>query len=241
MTRLIVLLLIVAVNQTRGSCPEYVFKKISFNSRLVLDYLQKYVDLSVKECAERCSEVPNCSSFSYKPETTNNSECYTYNKRIWSGIASTQYDYLSTYWRLADSCPADYIYNRTYNVCYKKYAEQLMAWGDAMDLCEQDGGYLFIGNTMDKLQLLNDYFMSLPPPLITVAHYIGGNDFQQEGIWEWLDGSKTFNWPRSGAEPSGGTSENCTGVKPKESGIISFFDMNCYLMRPFVCEVPLRP
>ncbi|KAK6169869.1 hypothetical protein SNE40_020844 [Patella caerulea] len=211
------------------------FQMIPFKNRLVSDYLSLYLNVSVQDCGGQCARTSNCDSFSYQPKT-NPSECYLYRKRVWAGkTPAVNKEGLVTYWRLADHCPSEYILNTVYNTCFKAYINtgDETTWSRAMTRCEEDGGYLFIASSMNRLQMVTDFVKNLK--VYGQLTYVGGNDVYVKGTWEWIDGSTEFIW---GLTEPNVFEEHCGAVKT-QNPVDGLRDVHCDSLYGYLCEIPI--
>src|SRR4030042_2289141 len=76
-----------------------------------------------------------------------------------------------------------------------------MTWDEARILAEQHGGYLVTINDSSENQFLSANYGSGVP-------WIGLNDIQNEGTWEWANGDLPTYWNWAPGEPSPGA-EHC--------------------------------
>ncbi|KAK6165563.1 hypothetical protein SNE40_022469 [Patella caerulea] len=212
-----------------ADCPEKVFKRIPLKDSLFSNYLHFYADVTVKMCAEKCVETSTCASFSYIQ--TGITKCYIFQDRVWPGLNQTYQQHMVTYWLLAETCPLGYTYNISLNVCYKVFTNQLQ-WLDAMNLCEEEGGYLYLGNTMERFQIIQN----LEASYNDIVH-IGGTG--RDTLWSWLDGSEITNSLWYPGEPTNFEGETCAGIIYRDN-IRQALDQSCTAVRKFVCEIPTR-
>ncbi|KAK6167676.1 hypothetical protein SNE40_021646 [Patella caerulea] len=214
------------------NCPNNVFQLITtLTDTLVDNAIGMHTGLTVKRCGEKCLETPTCASFSYLLK--DGYECHLFGHHAWYGWNNhTVYNELVTYWLLAELCPSDYKYNTTYNVCYKAYfgSADERDFLDAMARCQQDGGYLYVGNTAEKFQIIQGLDSSSYNNV-----YIGGTRLGQE--WTWMDGSAINNMVWHPGEPSN-LNEKCAAIIYGSQN--AALDISCTAKRKFICEIPIR-
>ncbi|KAK6166190.1 hypothetical protein SNE40_022947 [Patella caerulea] len=215
-------------------CPDYVFQRIEFNNYLVSSFTN-YNGVSVKECGEKCVEKAGCVSFSYKLDIE---ACYVFESWIWSGMAGASDEGLVTYWRLTEECPSDYIYNSTYNVCFKAYIDDTdrMIWDDAMGRCKNDGGYLYLGNSLEKLKVMKDLYGEAT--VVDTRVFVGATDVVEENNWKWLDGSAIEYW--ASGEPNNKKEEDCATLDFLKDPNTMISDFKCGEKQLSICEIPVR-
>ena len=101
-------------------------------------------------------------------------------------------------------------------------------WGDARAYCVQGGGELVSLSTKEE----EDEVMSVTG--LPKGSWLGLNDLQHEGQYEWSDGSEK-NWTNwQFGEPNGKLEENCVAVS--YYSYPQWLDVSCSLKRIFVCE-----
>ena len=110
--------------------------------------------------------------------------------------------------------------------CYKYFGERL-SWYDAQARCEQEGGHLTSIHSAEE----NLFVTSLQPKdsARDSGIWIGGNDIDTEGIWEWTDGS-TWNFQiwRYGEPNAAFINEDCADLGGS--------DAPCNREMAFICK-----
>ncbi|KAK6167675.1 hypothetical protein SNE40_021645 [Patella caerulea] len=217
---------------TSTNCPEYVFRRIPLNVSITHNLFTADKGLTVKECGQKCIGTTSCASFSYLQGHV--SQCYLFTRRVRLGLDQTVQPGPVTYWLLQETCPSDYTYNATNNICYKAYFDStdLMSWAEAMNRCEEDGGYLYMANTTEKFNLIKS--LNVPS---RVEAYMGCTRHRGVKVtWKCLDGSDFVGEWYPG-EPSS-TIEDCVAII--YGNLIGALDVNCLGLRRFICEIPVR-
>ncbi|KAK6165729.1 hypothetical protein SNE40_022594 [Patella caerulea] len=222
-----------------SKCPEFVFRLTEFKNYLVSNYQQRFVNLSANGCGGKCIERSNCQSFSYQ-FGENINECFTFNGRAWSGQNATYRKGMVTYWRLEDRCPSDYVYDIASNVCYKTYNQTTdkTTWMGAMEICQAEGGHLFICNSDEKWNIIDNLDGSIYPYVANpYTHVFVGATFTADK-WAWLDGSNITDWEVT--EPNDDT-EHCAILYVKSNRRLSLTaDYECQSITNFICEIPVH-
>ncbi|KAK6166189.1 hypothetical protein SNE40_022946 [Patella caerulea] len=223
---------------TSPACPNVFHLMIELGDYLVQDYLKVYYGLSLKQCGGISFEISGSNSFSYNIKTSP-SECYIFKNRVRAGQSGTSKEGLVTYWRLNEDCPSGYTYNITYNVCFKAYFRNsdMKYWSAAMSQCEQDGGFLYLGNSKEKMKIIHDLYHRAS--VVDSRVFVGASDIAKEGEWKWFDGSFIAYWkPR---EPNNRNNEDCAALDLAQSSERKILDFECNDRQLFICEIPVRP
>jgi subtilase family serine protease len=90
----------------------------------------------------------------------------------------------------------------TYNGHTYAITKNSMTWDEARILAEQHGGYLVTINDSSENQFLSANYGSGVP-------WIGLNDIQNEGTWEWANGGLPTYWNWAPGEPNNAGNEDC--------------------------------
>jgi hypothetical protein len=117
-----------------------------------------------------------------------------------------------------------------YLFCPDRFGEEEMDWSDGRDYCNDRGYYLArVEDEAENTWMMDTAFS------FGGAYFIGLSDEEDEGDWQWTDGSRPGFLPWIGGEPNGGDGENCVEVRNPHRG---WNDRPCYYDRRFVCETP---
>ncbi|ESO82292.1 hypothetical protein LOTGIDRAFT_176296 [Lottia gigantea] len=107
---------------------------------------------TLNDCVSLC-DSNLCISFGYNYLTA---VCYLYDRRVLFGEDSAVFeDGMVNYWTVAESCPGDYTFTSTTNLCYKLVYTKLNH-SMANNVCAADGGHLLILDSPTK----RTYFFS---------------------------------------------------------------------------------
>ncbi|XP_041476506.1 uncharacterized protein LOC121424795 [Lytechinus variegatus] len=134
-----------------------------------------------------------------------------------------------------DQAICDSGWTRNRNGCYK-LVESTSKFRESMKACRALHDDADLASVADQEE--NDFLLTLSRR--TLAHnnyWIGLTDMNEEGTWEWSDGSVVSytNW-KSG-EPSGG-SEHCAALSWSSDGIWN--DATCWTSYGYFCKYPLN-
>merc|ERR1712110_587377 len=81
---------------------------------------------------------------------------------------------------------------------------------DAEDFCLMKGGHLASVGSEATQRYLDEGTSRIGPPGFV---WLGGNDMEQEGVWEWTDGTPwEVEFWRPGEPNNNGGAENCLGI-----------------------------
>ncbi|KAL0968619.1 hypothetical protein UPYG_G00269240 [Umbra pygmaea] len=113
--------------------------------------------------------------------------------------------------------------------CYQ-LVEETMAWQEALDYCKQDGGTLASVHSYQEFQsILN---MVKRAENQSKSAWVGLNDLQQEGRFQWSDFSDTRWFWNSASRASGWGDDDCVAL---DSDGGNFDDIDCTTSNNFVC------
>ncbi|XP_050412374.1 uncharacterized protein LOC126827180 [Patella vulgata] len=220
-----------------GTCPARVWKKIPLAGKLFSGITSETAVLSVKGCAEKCTEAVNCKSFGFN---TASKKCYLYDVLIWAGGLSADEADVVYYWALKDRCPTNlgYTQDSSGSTCAKLFSD-VKTWEDAMKECDQHDGHLFLVDAPFK----KDLILNLTQNSSSTYTYLGATDGNIEGDWKWLNGvtipiASPSEWI-PGRPDNYGNSQHCMAFK-KESGSSGLDDRDCADPSPFICEIPMN-
>ena len=81
----------------------------------------------------------------------------------------------------------------------------------------------------------NDFIANLHPGS-PYWFWLGGEDFEEEGNWVWIDETPfTFtNWRSD--QGTGGPAQNCLAIATDHA---TWFDYECYFAHAYMCEINL--
>ncbi|KAK3790631.1 hypothetical protein RRG08_043914 [Elysia crispata] len=134
----------------------------------------------------------------------------------------------------AQLCPPMWRASKTSRSCVKLFLSK-KSWRDARKACQAHGADLLINYNQEKEQLIYEEKFTL----LDTDCWIGLNDRNQEGDFNWLDNrQKITNVPWADGEPDNYRDrEDCVGVRnqPSSGGVL--FDRRCSLLRYFICEL----
>ncbi|ESP05279.1 hypothetical protein LOTGIDRAFT_152108 [Lottia gigantea] len=106
-------------------------------------------------------------------------------------------------------------------ICSKFYSD-IVNWTHAQEICEMDGGHLFVADTTEKIAILRAQYL------------IGATDILQEDDWNWLNGVPVDENLFASTQPSNTRDdEHC--LAKYRSGLN---DVPCHAGFKFICEVP---
>ena len=114
--------------------------------------------------------------------------------------------------------------------CYKLFDEKL-DWKDAETHCQLEGGHLVSIRSTEENQFVTKF--------VKMDTWIGANDFNSEGDWEWSDGS---TWDYSDWNPGNPNHDHLSMLSVRHCGIIEtsynkkWEDENCNQVINFICR-----
>ncbi|KAM3922534.1 C-type mannose receptor 2 isoform 1-T1 [Leptodactylus fuscus] len=115
------------------------------------------------------------------------------------------------------------------NSCYQFNFQSALSWAEAWTSCLQQDANLLSINEIHEQTYINGLLTGYSSTL-----WIGLNDINVNGGWQWSDGSplKYLNWESD--QPSNSEEENCAVIRTEMSG--AWQTRNCYNALPYVCK-----
>ena len=117
---------------------------------------------------------------------------------------------------------------------YKLYWDWTPSWSAAEAHCQKEGGHLASVLTEEEQEEVR---------LVAEGQevWLGGSDQEQEGVWQWADGSPWYfnKWRTASGEPNGKEFENCVNFQNGD-----WLDIDCIQTKNFICQsntLPVRP
>ncbi|XP_069808937.1 C-type mannose receptor 2 isoform X1 [Dendropsophus ebraccatus] len=113
--------------------------------------------------------------------------------------------------------------------CYQFNFQSALSWGEAWTSCLQQDANLLSINEIHEQTYINGLLTGYSSTL-----WIGLNDINVNGGWQWSDGSplKFLNWESD--QPSNSEEESCAVIRTEMSG--AWQTRNCYNALPYVCK-----
>ncbi|POI20330.1 hypothetical protein CIB84_015923, partial [Bambusicola thoracicus] len=123
------------------------------------------------------------------------------------------------------------------NSCYQFNFQSTLSWREAWNSCEQQGANLLSITEIHEQTYINGLLTGYSSTL-----WIGLNDLDINGGWQWSDNSplKYLNWesgePRAvwGDRPDNPSEENCGVIRTESSG--GWQNRDCGIALPYVCK-----
>lgn len=124
-------------------------------------------------------------------------------------------------------------YDFQYGGLKYRFITKKMNWEDAERECVSAGGHLVTISSPDLNQKLKEIKKRMP----SGEHWIGYNDKETEGTWQWVNPGgqcKTYtSWDSSlFQQPNGGTKQNCA-----KTGNGKWRDYPCSQLSQSICEI----
>ncbi|KAM5136029.1 C-type mannose receptor 2 [Mantella aurantiaca] len=113
--------------------------------------------------------------------------------------------------------------------CYQFNFQSALSWGEAWTSCLQQDANLLSINEIHEQTYINGLLTGYSSTL-----WIGLNDLNVNGGWQWSDGSplKYLNWENE--QPGNSEEENCAVIRTESLG--AWQNRNCYNALPYVCK-----
>ncbi|CAL1587956.1 unnamed protein product [Knipowitschia caucasica] len=113
--------------------------------------------------------------------------------------------------------------------CYQFNLQATLSWSEARTSCHQQGADLLSINKLHEQTYINGLLTGY-----SAALWIGLNDLDVNGGWQWTDSSplKYLNWEQD--QPSSDDEENCVAVRTESSG--RWQNRDCSVALPYVCK-----
>lgn len=115
------------------------------------------------------------------------------------------------------------------NSCYQFNFQSALSWAEAWTSCLQQDANLLSINEIHEQTYINGLLTGYTSTL-----WIGLNDINVNGGWQWSDGSplKFLNWESD--QPGNSEEENCAVIRTELSG--AWQTRDCYNAMPYVCK-----
>ncbi|XP_043530575.1 C-type mannose receptor 2-like [Chiloscyllium plagiosum] len=115
------------------------------------------------------------------------------------------------------------------NSCYQFNFQSTLSWSEARISCQQQNSDLLSITELHEQTYINGLLTGYSATL-----WIGLNDLDIDGGWQWSDGSplKYLNWERD--QPANSFEENCGVIRTESSG--RWQNKDCGIARPYVCK-----
>ena len=101
-------------------------------------------------------------------------------------------------------------------------------WGNAEEYCKQSDGHLA---SITSEEIHNYLYSKADWGHHGIGFWVGGIDQEEEGNWEWTDGSPWTYTKWGEKQPDNGAKENCLEIDRN-----GWNDQSCYTTRKFVCS-----
>uniref|UniRef100_A0A8C5WA99 Mannose receptor C-type 2 n=1 Tax=Leptobrachium leishanense TaxID=445787 RepID=A0A8C5WA99_9ANUR len=128
-----------------------------------------------------------------------------------------------------DECEAFWDKDSLSHICYQFNFQSALSWREAWTSCRQQDAHLLSINEMHEQSYINGLLTGYSSTL-----WMGLNDMDTNGVWQWSDGSplKFLNWENE--QPSNSNDENCAVIRTETSG--AWQNRNCGNALPYVCK-----
>ncbi|XP_029014189.1 C-type mannose receptor 2 [Betta splendens] len=113
--------------------------------------------------------------------------------------------------------------------CYQFNFQATLSWGEARSSCQQQGADLLSITKLHEQTYINGFLTGY-----NAALWIGLNDLDVNGGWQWSDTSplKYLNWEQD--QPNHEDEENCAVIRTESSG--RWQNRDCSVALPYVCK-----
>uniref|UniRef100_A0A8C5EQ58 Mannose receptor, C type 2 n=1 Tax=Gouania willdenowi TaxID=441366 RepID=A0A8C5EQ58_GOUWI len=113
--------------------------------------------------------------------------------------------------------------------CYQFNFQATLSWSEARISCQQQGADLLSITKLHEQTYINGFLTGY-----SAALWIGLNDLDIDGGWQWSDSSplKYLNWEPD--QPNHAEEENCAVISTESSG--HWQNRECYFALPYVCK-----
>ncbi|XP_059811722.1 C-type mannose receptor 2 isoform X1 [Hypanus sabinus] len=129
----------------------------------------------------------------------------------------------------SDDCETFWDKDPLTNSCYQFNFQSTLSWSEARTSCQQQNSDLLSITELHEQTYINGLLTGYSATL-----WIGLNDLDINGGWQWSDGSplKYLNWERD--QPVNSLEENCGVIRTESSG--RWQNKDCGIARPYVCK-----
>uniref|UniRef100_A0A4W6FIQ0 Mannose receptor C-type 2 n=1 Tax=Lates calcarifer TaxID=8187 RepID=A0A4W6FIQ0_LATCA len=144
---------------------------------------------------------------------------YDYGKDERWGFCPVKSDGCETFW---DTDPLT-------DSCYQFNFQATLSWSEARISCQQQGADLLSITKLHEQTYINGLLTGY-----SAALWIGLNDLDINGGWQWADSSplKYLNWEQD--QPNHAEEENCAVIRTESSG--RWQNRDCSVALPYVCK-----
>ncbi|KAM6957627.1 C-type mannose receptor 2 [Aplochiton taeniatus] len=113
--------------------------------------------------------------------------------------------------------------------CYQFNFQATLSWSEARISCQQQGADLLSITKLHEQTYINGLLTGY-----SAALWIGLNDLDLHGGWQWTDSSplKYLNWEAD--QPNHAEEENCAAIRTESSG--GWQNRECSVALPYVCK-----
>uniref|UniRef100_A0A8C6UVQ6 Mannose receptor, C type 2 n=1 Tax=Neogobius melanostomus TaxID=47308 RepID=A0A8C6UVQ6_9GOBI len=113
--------------------------------------------------------------------------------------------------------------------CYQFNFQSTLSWSEARTSCQQQGADLLSVTKLHEQTYINGLLTGY-----SAALWIGLNDLDVNGGWQWADSSplKYLNWEQD--QPNHEEEENCVVIRTETSG--RWQNRDCSVALPYVCK-----
>ncbi|XP_041029396.1 C-type mannose receptor 2 isoform X1 [Carcharodon carcharias] len=134
----------------------------------------------------------------------------------------------------SDDCETFWDKDPLTNSCYQFNFQSTLSWSEARISCQQQSSDLLSITELHEQTYINGLLTGYSATL-----WIGLNDLDIDGGWQWSDGSplKYLNWESD--QPANSLEENCGVIRTESSG--RWQNKDCGIARPYVCKKKPKP
>uniref|UniRef100_A0A3B5PZ15 CD209 antigen-like protein E n=2 Tax=Xiphophorus maculatus TaxID=8083 RepID=A0A3B5PZ15_XIPMA len=135
-------------------------------------------------------------------------------------------------------CPPGWLFINL--VCYYFSSNNagLKSWQKAREFCQIYGADLPVIDTKDKEKKIVNYLLNhgQDPSETKSAFWFGLRDSNEEGAWQWLDGTPLVEGYWNVGQPDDYHTEDCAAVYPNENFFRAWNDLECGSRQNWICE-----
>ncbi|KAM4622511.1 C-type mannose receptor 2 [Discoglossus pictus] len=129
----------------------------------------------------------------------------------------------------SDDCEAFWDKDPLTHSCYQFNFQSALSWSEAWTSCRQQDAHLLSVTEIHEQTYINGLLTGYTSTL-----WMGLNDLDTNGGWQWSDGSplKYLNWEND--QPNNSNEENCAVIRTESSG--AWQNRDCGNALPYVCK-----